>query len=155
MTEEILRKEIRTLEKRMGLIQDSQKGRCCCCFDVNFLQCHMITELGEAGILTSKELSIELNVDKSIISRSVKELKNKGYIDSKVNEMDKRNSFLFLTESGMEMYKSISDEMGGYYSDIIGAIPSDKLEQIIDSLRILNESICSINRKECKCDCEK
>jgi hypothetical protein len=67
----------------------------------------------------------------------------------------KRNSFLFLTESGMEMYKSISDEMGGYYSDIIGAIPSDKLEQIIDSLRILNESICSINRKECKCDCEK
>ena len=142
MTEEILRKEIRTLEKRMGLIQDSQK-------------CHMITELGEAGRLTSKELSIELNVDKSIISRSVKELKNKGYIDSKVNEMDKRNSFLFLTESGMEMYKSISDEMGGYYSDIIGAIPSDKLEQIIDSLRILNESICSINRKECKCDCEK
>ena len=154
MFEELLRKEIRTFEKKMGLIQGTEKGLCKCCYEVSFLQCHMITEIGDSGQITAKELSKELNVDKGFISRALKDMKNKGYIRSEVCESDKRWNFVSLTEKGKELYDDIKKEMWGYYSDIISSIPEDKREQVIESLILLNKSI-PFHEKNSKCECKK
>jgi DNA-binding MarR family transcriptional regulator len=154
MFEELLRKEIRTFEKKMGLIQGAEIGLCKCCYEVSFLQCHMITEIGDSEQITAKELSKELNVDKGFISRALKDMKNKGYIRSEVCESDKRWNFVSLTEKGKELYDDIKKEMWGYYSDIISSIPEDKRKQVIESLILLNKSI-PFHEKNSKCGCKK
>lgn len=54
-------------------------------------------------INTASEIALKTDVSKALVSRSVKFLKEKGYITTTVSEADKREQFLALTEEGKKI----------------------------------------------------
>ena len=58
----------------------------------------VLTTLKETS--KASEIAIIANVSKALISRSVKLLKSKGFIEIRVDDKDKREQTLSLTEEG-------------------------------------------------------
>lgn len=141
MKEKKLRDQIRRLEKNIGLLQNGEYGGCCCGKEINLIQCHIITEIGNAAEISARELSKELKVDSGLLSRTIKSLEQKRYIDRTVSEVDKRCIKITLSDYGVEKYNTINNDMKDYYSGIIKELPADKVCQVIESLELLNEAI--------------
>ncbi len=69
-------------------------------------QCHALQKL-EKGSLTLLELSVELGLDRSTVSRLSKGLVDKGYCTYLTNEDDRRSRYLKLTKFGRQMLNEI------------------------------------------------
>lgn len=54
-------------------------------------------------INTASEIALHTDVSKALVSRSVKFLKEKGYITTTVSDEDKREQYLALTEEGQKI----------------------------------------------------
>ncbi len=69
-------------------------------------QCYALQKL-ENKALTLHELSIELGLDRSTVSRLAKDMANKGYCAYLSNDQDGRSRFLQLTELGKKQLEEI------------------------------------------------
>lgn len=134
-----LRELIRTLEKKLGIIGECNKSNCCS--GITFAQCHTITEIGRAKQLTLNDLATSLNTDKGAMSRSVKDLVKKGFVQREVDERDRRYVIISLTQKGEEKYNFIQNDMQKYFKQILSNIPEEKQEQVLESLMLLNHAI--------------
>ncbi len=55
-----------------------------------------------------------MNVDKSATARVVKALEEKGYLKREIDEDDRRNKRLYLTQEARAKYKPLVDELQQY-----------------------------------------
>lgn len=65
-------------------------------------QCHALLELERHKMLTANQLSKLLHVEKSSISRMLKELLNKDYCIQQTDPHDNRHKLISLTENGKQ-----------------------------------------------------
>lgn len=63
-------------------------------------QYQFLTRIKENPGINQKSLSSLLLVDKTTTAKAVNKLVDKGYINKKIDQIDKRNSNLYLTEKG-------------------------------------------------------
>ena len=129
-----LRESIRILERKLGLLSDSEM----CCCNVTLAQCHAIVEIGRAGGISLAELAGLLNLDSSTMSRTVNNLHNSGYVIRELDLRDRRYVTIELTDSGKAVFKEIESGMERKFSDILERIPADKRAQVLESLELLN-----------------
>ncbi len=130
------REEIRRLEIKTGLLNDSEMS----CCKVTLAQCHAVVEIGRAGSISLAELAGILNLDSSTISRTVNNLVNSGYVIRELDPKDRRYVTIELTESGKTVFMEIESAMERKFSDILKRIPEDKRDQVLESLELLNEA---------------
>lgn len=132
-----LRELIRILVRDLGLLEKSDSS----CSGVTISQCHAIVEIGRAKEISLNELAGLLNLDKSTMSRTINKLVGNNLVIRETHPEDRRYIVISLTEKGMEVFKTIEENMGAYYKNIFIAIPEDKREQILDSLKVLIEAL--------------
>ncbi len=95
------------------------------------------------GIYVS-DLAKSMRIMPSAVSRILKVLDEKNLVKRKVDEKDRRNTYVFLTEEGIkdcEKHKRIFDS---YLQNIAKRLGSEKIEQI----SILCKEIASIMQEE-------
>lgn len=132
-----LRELIRILVRDLGLLEKSDSS----CSGVTISQCHAIVEIGRAKEISLNELAGLLNLDKSTMSRTINKLVGNNLVIRETHPEDRRYIVISLTEKGMEVFKTIEENMVAYYKNIFIAIPEDKREQILDSLKVLIEAL--------------
>jgi len=104
-------------------------------------QCHALVEIGRAKSISLIRLSELLNLDNSTMSRTVNNLVNKGLSERELDPNDRRYVTIKLTESGIKAFNEIEDDMNRYYENVFGKIPSEKREQVLESMDILLKAI--------------
>lgn len=134
--EKQLRESIRMLERRMGVLTDSEMS----CCSVTLAQCHAIVEIGRAGSISLIDLANLLNLDNSTMSRTVNNLVTMEYAKRELDPEDRRYVTISLTEKGIELYQSIESNMDKHFSALYERIPEDKRSQVLESLELLNEA---------------
>jgi len=87
----------RLMVRELGLLSDCVPNS-----KMTNAECHLLLELEKHGTLMAKELSEQLRVDKSNVSRLVTHLSKKGWIKSKPDLQDSRKKYLELSSSGRE-----------------------------------------------------
>ena len=132
-----LRESIRQMERKLGVLKESE-GSCC---GVSMSQCHALVEIGRAKSISLIRLSELLNLDNSTMSRTVNNLVNKGLSERELDPNDRRYVTIKLTESGIKAFNEIEDDMNRYYENVFGKIPSEKREQVLESMDILLKAI--------------
>ncbi len=137
-----LRELIRRLERKLGILGDSQ-AECC---GITLSQCHALVEIGRAGSISLNELADLLNIENSSMSRTVNNLVNRELVIRMINPSDRRYVTISLTGAGKELFLSIEGRMQQYYSQIYERLPEDNKDQILKSLEIL---VSAIDEKEC------
>lgn len=138
------REYTRQLECHLGNIN---KSDCCCC-GISESQCFLIVEIGRKPNVSVKELAAILHIDKSSVSRSVEELVQKDLVERKPSKEDRRFVTLRLLPKGQERFEKIEHDMYLKFKEVLEYIPSDKREQVIESLKLYNEACSKLEEQE-------
>ncbi|WP_297900433.1 helix-turn-helix domain-containing GNAT family N-acetyltransferase [uncultured Parabacteroides sp.] len=92
---------------------------------------------------SSKDISGELNMDKGLLSRLLKQLEQKGYIYRKGTERDNRMGLINLTEKGCEIYHHLDATANQSVEEIFAHLNNAQLQDLINSMdsiyNIMNE----------------
>lgn len=132
-----LRENIRQLERKLGILQDSKQA----CCRVSMAQCHALVEIGRAKSISLTELSKKLNINNSTTSRAVNKLVTDNLVKREIDPNDRRYVTIALTEYGKKVFLNIEKDMNSYFKQVYESIPEAKRNQVIESLSILIEAI--------------
>ena len=97
---------------------------------------------GEKGKeeLTVSELTAKLKAKGPAVSRTLKTLEDKGYIERDVNKADRRNTYVKMTISGKQKVEEYEQIMSSFAHAVIAKIDRDDMEQMIECLNELYEA---------------
>jgi DNA-binding MarR family transcriptional regulator len=105
----------------------------------------LITFLSNNEMDTSKEIADSLGLSKSLIARSVDSLVAKGYLETKVDEGDRRYIHLVLTDQA----KSVADRLRNRRKHFIASMTEGiNQEQFAQFEWTLEKMIANVERKK-------
>ena len=71
------------------------------------------------GKLTVSELAEKIHAQPSAVSRTLKALEDKGYIERTVNKADRRNTYVALTNAGQRELETVQETMDNFTEAVI------------------------------------
>lgn len=88
-----------------------------------------------------KELSVHLEITQQAAKKLVDKLSSKGILKSEISEEDRRFTKIFLTEKGVELYKSLKEKGSSLGGRILKSFSDDEKKQLLSYLKKIKENI--------------
>lgn len=132
-----LRELIRILIRNLGVLEKEDTS----CCGITISQCHAVVEIGRAKEISLNELAEILTLDKSTMSRTINNLVDNGLAVREVHPEDRRYVTITLTDKGSTIFRKIEEGMTEYYMKVFKAIPEDKRQQVIESLKLIIDAV--------------
>lgn len=105
----------------------------------------LITFLSNNEMDTSKEIADSLGLSKSLIARSVDALVAKGYLETSIDEGDRRYIHLVLTDQA----KPVADRLRNLRKQFIASMTEEiSQEQFTQFEAVLEKMIANVERKK-------
>ncbi len=123
----------------LAFLQLERSGKCC--HGVTLSQCHILDILFKKGDMTMNELSRQLGLAKSTITRIVNNMVRVGWIDQAKDQRDKRWVNVRLTQEGKKMAEKLGHSSREYVQRILKHIPEEKVPQVVKSLEWIVKSV--------------
>ena len=104
----------------------------------------ILATLGEAVSARAKDIEGTRHMHKTVVSRAVATLRERGLVEAQPNKNDKRESFLALTREGRRLYEEIVPLGLAYEAEFLAVIDADEravLERIMAKLMVRPEDI--------------
>jgi DNA-binding MarR family transcriptional regulator len=134
---QLLRENLRIMVRKLGIL-DREEASCC---GITLSQSYTIVEIGRAGTMSVNMLTEHLGVDKSTVSKSVDKLVTNGILVRDTDLEDRRSVILSLSNKGQAVFEEMEKRAAAYFEEVIASLPSDKCEQIIESLQDLVKAL--------------
>ncbi len=141
------RRALRKLESEIAATLASET----LCCQVSVAQCHLLleTEFQKEASLT--ELSDELNLDASTLSRTADSLVRDGLLERRVNPENRRKVAIRLSPAGQAKADQINTLCNADADSVFAAIPPDKQAQVIESVQLLAEAMKRKRQENPRC----
>lgn len=136
------RKRIRVLERKIGEQLDDDLT----CCGVSTAQCHALLSIADRRETNISELAVELNLDRSTLSRTIDGLVNIGLVLRKENLSNRRYNQLSLTEQGEKTTARINRQCDDFYSRLFNYIPEKKQMQVMETMSLLVEAFLKVEK---------
>lgn len=107
--------------------------------DLNYWECIFIVNLYDNEGINQEKLSSILLIDKSIATKTINSLVNKGFLIRKVCEKDKRAKNLYLSDKGNEYKEQIFYLIEKWIDYISDGIDKETQEFVLSKLHIMAE----------------
>lgn len=112
-------------------------------------QCYTLLEVSKADGLTMNELSDNMKLNTSTMTRVLDVLVRDGYISRERDETDRRVVIVRLTDKGQETSAKLSEAVNEYYKSIIKNIPEGQIDEVLKSVKILLKAFDKVNPNCC------
>lgn len=132
-----LREMLRILLRNLGVLEKSDAS----CCGVTIAQCHAIVEIGRAKEISLNELADLLGLDKSTMSRTINNLVEANLVVRDLHTENRRYVTIKLTDNGIGVFNNIEGTMAQYYQSIFKAIPEEKRDQVLESIKLLTNAV--------------
>src|SRR5580700_3766859 len=128
----------------------------------SYSQCHAIQELERNNLLNGTQISKLLNLEKSSVSRLIKELHKKQLCQITTDVSDSRTKLVALTKKGSMAVRHINDVADTQVSQALEQLTSEEREDVVKGLSLYAKalkksrvkSLCVIKALK-KCDIPK
>lgn len=100
--------------------------------------------LYKSGSITAAELCEICSEDKANISRSIKDLEDKGYLNLRSKTHKKYQAPLSLTEKGIETGRFIAEKIDGLLIRVGEGLDEEKRAILYEALTLINDNLQSI-----------
>ena len=110
----------------------------------DFIVMHVIMNKGKDDKMTITELAAIARMLPSAISRTLKGLEEKGYVERTINKQDRRNTYVELTEEGKKQTCEVRQVMRDFGKTVMAKLDEQEMNQLILYLN----NIYSIAEKE-------
>lgn len=108
-----------------------------------FIMC-TIQDNGKGGKMTISELAAKARVLPSAVSRTLKGLEDRGYVERYINKQDRRNTYVELTKEGDRAILEARNTMEEFGRDVMRRLKEDDIRQLISYLN----NIYRVSEKE-------
>lgn len=85
----------------------------------------------------SKEISMELSMDKGLLSRILKKLEQKGYVSRKSMKKDNRIDSITLTTDGYRIYRVLNSAANQSVTDIFGKLEDYQVQELVKNMEAI------------------
>ncbi|GGD61049.1 MarR family winged helix-turn-helix transcriptional regulator [Paenibacillus nasutitermitis] len=109
--------------------------------DVSLIQSQILYEIDRQHQPSMQQIAHSLGLDITAFSHQIQTLVRKNLVAKKPSETDKRVSILYLTTEGKFVATVIDQQVNGYLTQIFEGISDKDKENVIQGLRILNDSM--------------
>ncbi|MCX6564269.1 MAG: MarR family transcriptional regulator [Candidatus Aminicenantes bacterium] len=143
-----LRGKLRILEREEGGVFEEPEG----CCGLTTAQCHTLLEIGSRGQVSLVDLAAALGLDASTLSRTIQGMVMQCLVSRQPNDKDRRYVVISLTEHGRKVFSEIEDRYNGYIARVLGLLPADKQETILESIGAFADAVLKLKETESCCD---
>ena len=140
------RKTLRVFERELFFQNVSS-----CCNGVSLPQCHVLLEVENQKNITVTELSENLTLEKSTISRTVDNLVKKGFLSREIPEENRRTVRLQLTNKGEKTCENINWNNNHFISEVMDSISEDEQEEFIRLFNKITQKMVDLRPGQEKC----
>ena len=105
-------------------------------------QAHALMDLAAFGPVRQGELAARLQLEKSTVSRLVRQMETRRWIQRSSDRDDGRAILVRLTRQGRETATQLAQARQEKFARILAAIPEDKRSMVVEAISIL-ERACS------------
>ena len=95
-----------------------------------FFTMSMIMDKGEEGKVTISGLAAQAHVLPPAMSRTLRGLENKGYVERNVNKNDRRNTYVELTETGKEITLRTRETMCAFGRAVMEQVDEEEIKRL-------------------------
>lgn len=104
-----------------------------------FFTMSMIMDKEENGKITISELATKAHVLPPAMSRTLRGLENKGYVERNVNKQDRRNTYVELTEQGKKITLQTRTSMCEFGRAVMEQVDEDEIRRLVTYLNHIYE----------------
>ena len=108
------------------------------CGPVTIQQCHTLEAVAEAP-LSMKDLSSEIGLHQSTVTRIVEKLERLGFVTRTRKSDNQRSVEVRITELGAETYARLHAESAGMFHAVLDLIPEEQRAGVVDGLETITE----------------
>ena len=119
------------------------------CQGVTMSQHYVIDALYRKQTLTMNELSREVGVAVSTLTRSIDVLARNGIVLRRHSEQDRRKVCIELTDKGREQAETLKQCAEYFWGAVLATIPNEKKQEISENLRILLNALEQASDSHC------
>lgn len=87
-------------------------------FGITIPEWRVVAHLSQAGAVSVREIHERVDMDKSKVSRAAARLEAAGYVEKRVNPLDRRLVELRLTRKGTDMMAELADVADAYQAEL-------------------------------------
>ena len=126
----------------------NQIERTPCGQPISVSEAHALMELAKDAPFSQQVLGEQLNLEKSTVSRLVKQLEQNNWIKRERDKRDKRLLLLSLSPKGIEVAVCVKAARAKKFSDLLANIPKDKHNLVSEALTLLSVASLKNNQTE-------
>lgn len=132
-----LRLTVQKFIRLFGLVEQNVTP---CGFNLSPSQVFALQEL-EHRILTIGELADRLFLERSTVSRLVDSMTKGGFVNRILNEENRREVLVSLTEKGQRSLQQVREQSIQYYYSILNEVPEDDQHQILKGFKFFIDAL--------------
>ncbi len=117
-----------------------------------------ILQMGENGKITSSELAAKTKTLPPAVSRTLRGLEEKGYVERSVDKKDRRNTYISLTEKGWKKGEEVRDRMQDFGCSVMSQLKEEDVDQLVaylDRIYEIAEKEIETRKRQNRCGGQK
>ncbi|WP_405290537.1 MarR family winged helix-turn-helix transcriptional regulator [Methanobrevibacter sp.] len=121
-----------------------------CEFGINTTQLHLLFEISHNSDINQEQIAERCNINKGAVARSIKKLEDNGLVKRQIDENNRRQNKISLTEKGEEILEKSTTILHDWEESVIldeGYISKEMLQKILKEIAI---KTMELNLGECK-----
>jgi DNA-binding MarR family transcriptional regulator len=139
-----LRSNVQKFVRLFGLLEQNVTP---CGFPLSVSQVFAMQEL-EKGTMSVTELASRLELERSSVSRLVDELVKGEFISRNINEANRREMILSLTEKGIRTILQVRQQSLKFYQSVLSSLSNTDQTLIIDGFKKFTGALLEHRRKK-------
>ena len=117
-------------------------------FEINATQLHFLFEISHHNSINQEQIANRCAINKGAVARSIKKLEDRGLVKRQIDENNRRQNILSLTEDGEEILKKARDILDKWEEEVIldkGYIEKELLQLVLKEIAVRT---IELNRSE-------
>ncbi|WP_297981861.1 MarR family transcriptional regulator [uncultured Methanobrevibacter sp.] len=120
--------------------------------NINASQLHSLFEIKRNKSLNQDEIARRCNVDKGSVARSIRKLEEKGLIIKKIDENNRRQNIISLSEKGEEVLEKSQEILDKWEEEVFSDLSQEEKETLQNTLKniVIKTILFNQELKACK-----
>lgn len=119
-------------------------------YNINTTQIHLLFEIAHEKNINQEKIASRCNINKGSVARSIKKMEDEGLVLRQIDENNRRQNIVSLTDKGEKTLLETLDILDGWEDEVVNKNNLVEKELLQNILKQIVISTIKLNQKESK-----
>ena len=116
--------------------------------DINSSQMHLLFEISHQKDINQEKIATRCNMNKGAVARSIKKLEEKGLLVREIDQENRRQNKISLTDEGKKVLKASIEVLNQWEDEVLKDYDDNNIKLLKKTLKELVINTIEINKRE-------